>query len=336
MSNLMKSVFCSTSFEGYHRWKDAPETFSYLRSWHRHMFGVKVYKKVTESRQIEFIHMKHVLDFFLLDFTSFKNKFELSCEELAEKILKYMDADCVIVDEDGENGAYVYKLDVDDEPELPNLKDVVKEYIEGLKNYSAAKPEFTKPIRQPNNEKVIKEVKWPFKTEPYVQASSNGVRECCFVGIEAEGPNRGEKTLFIPASCNYYTIQKVWELVKSKWPEQVEVPYIYIGAGNNPVTYGSNDDIIQYFRNQGVPYSTMVIEIKDSKRINDFTLRSIAAAKVGGAILVSHTQEDLYTGYATYHKYILGKMVVWNAKGESWATFLDDPLFLQDARVVLS
>src|SRR5262245_59965995 len=106
------TIFITTQFEGFHRWKDAPEKFGYLRHWHRHMFHVKVWMEVNgNNRQIEFIDFKSQVDKHIRE-TYFNKKgdpvpFEWSCEQIAEQLLETFGASCVEVSEDGENGAFV-------------------------------------------------------------------------------------------------------------------------------------------------------------------------------------------------------------------------------------
>jgi hypothetical protein len=99
-------IFITTVFEGWHRWKDAPQAYAYLREWHRHLFHVKVWMGVSAlNRQIEFIEFKSQVNDLLSCWSGFENKFELSCEQLAEELMLHFNAAAVEVSEDGENGA---------------------------------------------------------------------------------------------------------------------------------------------------------------------------------------------------------------------------------------
>lgn len=111
-------IFITTSFEGIHAYKDAPEEVSFLRNPHRHMFGVRVSMDVYhDNREIEFILLKRNIDRWL----SFMGKDlnNISCEQLGKNII-YNLISCygsnrnyeVIVDEDGENGAIIREEDV--------------------------------------------------------------------------------------------------------------------------------------------------------------------------------------------------------------------------------
>ena len=105
---MKRFVWCTTQFEGIHRWKDAPEG-SYLQYWHRHMFHAKVLVAVEHgNRDVEFIELKLLLEGFIEE--RFKGAhFEFSCEQIAEQIFNEFKDRFVIqvieVSEDGENGA---------------------------------------------------------------------------------------------------------------------------------------------------------------------------------------------------------------------------------------
>lgn len=102
-------VFCRLTFEGFHRWPDAPDEVAFLRDAHRHVFHVEVRVPVEhDERDVEFILLKrHVLDLIAgiqLDGTCG----DWSCETWARVILNATGASSVTVSEDGENGATVY------------------------------------------------------------------------------------------------------------------------------------------------------------------------------------------------------------------------------------
>lgn len=106
----MKWIKVQTRFEGYHRWKDAPEDVEFLRNTHRHIFHVKLQIEVEKNnRELEFIRVKDWLN-EMLDRVAVG---ERSCEDLCELILKstkdkYGDRKVKVeVSEDGENGAIV-------------------------------------------------------------------------------------------------------------------------------------------------------------------------------------------------------------------------------------
>lgn len=100
-------VWIKTSFEGFHRWKDAPEEVAFLQQWHRHRFHVKLSVSVNhDNRDVEFILLqrrvrKYIDEFYELQY------FESSCEMIAKDLLYQFNASSVEVSEDGENGALV-------------------------------------------------------------------------------------------------------------------------------------------------------------------------------------------------------------------------------------
>ncbi len=106
-------VWIKTQFVGFHRWKDAPAEYDYLRSYHRHEFHVKASASVDHGdRQIEFHDMKKTVE-ALIRAKWDKQYFEGSCEDVAIKILEALpDLYSVEVSEDGECGAFVTRRDL--------------------------------------------------------------------------------------------------------------------------------------------------------------------------------------------------------------------------------
>ena len=110
---MKRYVYVSTSFEGLHRYKEAPEEVSYLRDFHRHIFKVVLQIEVEHNeRDIEFIMLKHELEKCIASSKHTLQGFDDSCETIAENIIQFiqkkygMNRDLVcIVSEDGENGA---------------------------------------------------------------------------------------------------------------------------------------------------------------------------------------------------------------------------------------
>ena len=106
------SIFVKTSFEGFHKYVDAPEEVSYLRQLHRHIFGVEVELSVTHNnRDLEFIIVKHHIEDFLKN--TYKQGETYSCEQIADDVCKHLidvynpkRVSCLIT-EDGENGGRV-------------------------------------------------------------------------------------------------------------------------------------------------------------------------------------------------------------------------------------
>lgn len=114
---VSREVVIAARFEGFHRWKGAPDDVAFLRDYHRHQFGVQVTINVTRGdREVEFFQAQRVLNSVLTN--RFRHKrFEFSCEQLAERIGRDMVfngfyVSSVSVDEDGENAGLVEFLTV--------------------------------------------------------------------------------------------------------------------------------------------------------------------------------------------------------------------------------
>lgn len=107
MPILEKNIVIKLQVEGIHNWPtcNIPEV-SFLCHPHRHIFHIKITKKVNHNeRDIEIIMLKRqVLNYLGQQPVSFDNK---SCESIAEELLIQFDATSVEVLEDNENGAIV-------------------------------------------------------------------------------------------------------------------------------------------------------------------------------------------------------------------------------------
>lgn len=107
----MKQIYIKTQFEGFHRWKDAPNEVAFLRNQHRHIFYVTVFIPVEHNdREIEFILFKREVQDFIN--TNINKEDVGSCEMIGEKIAthlntKYFRPVLVDVSEDNENGAVI-------------------------------------------------------------------------------------------------------------------------------------------------------------------------------------------------------------------------------------
>lgn len=109
---MLKQIYISTSFEGIHQWKDAPDEVGFLRNPHRHIFNVKVWFEVNHNdRDLEFFIMKWKVDEFIQ--TLSQNEYWLyqvwSCEMIADQIHDWFQFDNekitkIEVNEDWENG----------------------------------------------------------------------------------------------------------------------------------------------------------------------------------------------------------------------------------------
>ena len=111
-------IYVRNQFEGYHRWKDAPEEVIFLRSPHRHIFKLKTSMQVYfEDRDVEFFMLQHQIN-NILDCWKNLDTLDWSCELMATTIVKELTAlypnrfiECD-VSEDGENGAVVNSNDI--------------------------------------------------------------------------------------------------------------------------------------------------------------------------------------------------------------------------------
>lgn len=109
-------IFVTVKVPGIHYWPEASQqahAHTYLENPHRHIFHIKVIKTVTEyNREIEFLSFA---DFVMAEIHSnwyliTQNLVDFgtcSCEQIAQTLLRALDADQVEVSEDGENGAIV-------------------------------------------------------------------------------------------------------------------------------------------------------------------------------------------------------------------------------------
>jgi len=106
----INSIWIRLQFEGFHRWKDAPDEVSFLRDRHRHLFHVRVDWLVSHADRdreffIEQAKTRQAVDRLQEE----PDCEEWSCEEWASRIMQETDAWSVEVSEDGENGARVQR-----------------------------------------------------------------------------------------------------------------------------------------------------------------------------------------------------------------------------------
>ena len=120
MEKVKKTIFISTSFEGVHCYPSAPEGVEFLRTPHRHMFGVYLEVEVYhDDRELEFILLKRSVNNWI---KSRQDEFgtwqmgAMSCEMVANWLIENVKEELpkgneryikVRVDEDGENGATI-------------------------------------------------------------------------------------------------------------------------------------------------------------------------------------------------------------------------------------
>ena len=112
----MSTIWVTTQVPGFHYWSEAPDSVSFLKNEHRHLFHIRLFVDVEhDDRDVEFFTLKTELESYL------KMKFGIpayfgqkSCEMIARCISEYFEAGgynvaSVEVSEDGENGAIVYE-----------------------------------------------------------------------------------------------------------------------------------------------------------------------------------------------------------------------------------
>lgn len=120
MSTRKTKVFCTLSFEGIHNWPGCPiDEVRYLRDLHRHIFHVRAVREVShDDRDVEFIWFKHRIEQFIQDrfeaydpFSKTRYLGATSCEYLANELMDEFDLCECEVNEDGENGSIVTRID---------------------------------------------------------------------------------------------------------------------------------------------------------------------------------------------------------------------------------
>lgn len=191
-----------SQFVGWHKWKDAPDDVAFLRDFHRHVFKVELVVPVRHGdREVEFFTLQKQLDGFLARNYAGR-KFLESCEQIAKQIGLIFQAHEVTVSEDGENdGIWI--------PET---------------------------MPQPLQRTLVMENQvpvWQVKDDSEADRKPDLLTEVktrVFVGIEAEGPDRGLVTVFIPGSLRPRDVEAAFNVLDEK-----RFPYkqVYYGAGND-------------------------------------------------------------------------------------------------------
>ncbi len=112
-------IVVTTRIPGVHRWQACPiPEVEYLKNYHRHMFHIKVWKKVEhDDRDVEIIMFKRDVKAFIRE-----NYFDIdhdacffgdmSCEMIAKMVYHEFSCEAVEVLEDGENGALYEGLEL--------------------------------------------------------------------------------------------------------------------------------------------------------------------------------------------------------------------------------
>lgn len=115
VAHIVTEVWITLQFEAFHRWAKAPADVSFLRFWHRHMFGLRAGVYVGHAdRDVEFFQLKRKVWGYIQERWE-GQQFENSCEDIAKAVVGFLisegyEVSQVTVDEDGENGATVTVL----------------------------------------------------------------------------------------------------------------------------------------------------------------------------------------------------------------------------------
>ena len=106
---MTKTIFVRGTFEGFHKWNDAPPEVHFLKHLHRHLFHYEVHCTVSHNdRQVEFFMLKTDVDNYFEETGDIYD----SCEQIAEDLMNWLWEDGysipkVIISEDNENGAII-------------------------------------------------------------------------------------------------------------------------------------------------------------------------------------------------------------------------------------
>lgn len=270
--HVRTSVWVTTQFIGFHRWKDAPDEVKFLRDWHRHVFHVKLGVPVDHNnRDIEFILLKDKLSYFIS--ANFAKQFEYSCEQIAEMIVTKFNGSFCEVSEDGENGALV-------ERDTAWTSTTVQEHVRSEEMPSLKK------------------------------------RTKCFIGTEAEGPNRGTTTLFVPGSTTPAQLTDVLMPLSHDMP-------IYYGAGNDRAVRHDTFELISKWRSA----KNIFVEV------NKVTDEMDSWIKLGVKI-ISLNMTDHDPNIIRKEVDVEKNEVRWvNYDGDWWVNKLDDTFYSEDKEI---
>lgn len=115
---IKKYIVVKHQFEALHRWENMPKDhpMQFLSDYHRHIFHIVCKWEVSHNnRDLEFFVQKQKMveccDRILQENSSSDcplPKLNLSCEMIAEVLLKQLECSFVSVFEDDENGAELY------------------------------------------------------------------------------------------------------------------------------------------------------------------------------------------------------------------------------------
>ena len=113
-SEMSVKIVINITIPWIHRWKNCDiDEVSYLKDYHRHLFYIRCEKKVRHNdRDIEIISFKTKIENYLWEeyWVMWNCEFwDMSCEMIAELLMKEFSLDLCEVLEDWENGALLTK-----------------------------------------------------------------------------------------------------------------------------------------------------------------------------------------------------------------------------------
>jgi len=300
-----------SQFVGWHKWKDAPDDVAFLRDFHRHVFKVELVVPVRHGdREVEFFTLQKQLDGFLARNYAGR-KFLESCEQIAENIgVNFLHSHEVTVSEDGENdGIWI--------PEPAGFK-----LAHDGKELKWTTPDKTKVLDDPeagNKPDLLTEVKTRV-----------------FVGIEAEGPDRGMVTVFVPGSLPPRDVETAFNILDEK-----RFPYrqVYYGAGNDRQIRSDTLAAIIDRLEKKFKYSPPKLAT-ECWTWNAF-YKTVGFGKMAGKhfpqelLVVTFGDRENIPEYGNcWTKQITPAGIVWTSRGGTeHVTRLDDPLFQFDKYV---
>ena len=288
-----------SQFTGWHKWTDAPDNVAFLRDFHRHVFKVELVVPVRHGdREVEFFTLQKQLDGFLARNYAGR-KFLESCEQIAENIGVNFQAHEVTVSEDGENdGIWI--------------------------------PE-PKAVMVPNS--------WQVKDDPEADRKPDLLTEVktrVFVGIEAEGPDRGTVTMFVPGSMEPRDVIVAFNVLDEK-----RFPYkqVYYGAGNDRQvrsdTLAAIIDRIKATSRYNPPKLSMeCLTWADFDQTVSFGVMAGKHFPQEFLVVTFGDRENIPEYGNCWTKQITPAGIVWTSRGGTeHVTKIDDPLFQFDKYV---
>lgn len=156
------------------------------------------------------------------------------------------------------------------------------------------------------------------------------LRKQCFLGVEAEGPNKGAIVLFVPGG-----VTKKKFLKSSRYPLVKKIKRIYYGAGNDrDINARTLKTIASFCFARGL---ALDIEI-DSARDLDFIDKVKDNLQIRPTLIYYHgeiNEEEFNTitfdSRVDYNKHIADNIIVWmDVEKRKYKTQIDHPLFALD------